>query len=307
MSPSSPPPPIFRQAALDRLGSPDALDRRAPLTPPRHMIALGALALLCFAILFWSITGTIPVRVRGMGIVVKPGGIYNIGSPVAGTLSVLLVDEGDTVRAGQVVARIQTAPVQIAPDGSKIIPQTVPIIARQSGRILEAFVDPDGIIERGQPLMSLEPGDAKTPLLAVIYVSPLDGRALLPGMEAHIAPSTVRPEEYGFLRGRIVSVSAYPVSQAGMMRAYHNENLVEKLRRGDSPVEVVAELFPNPKNPSGYLWTSPHGPPAPLVSGTLCEASLTLENRRPIELALPIFGGGLLRGDRLKFCFVGVA
>lgn len=190
----------------------------------------------------------IPVRVRGAGIVIKPGGIYNLSTPVSGEIAQLLVDEGDQVRAGQVVARVQIAPGH---------PETVPIIARQSGQILEAYIDPFQIVERGQSVMSMEAGDAKTPLLAAIYVSPLDGRALAPGMEARIAPSTVRPEEFGFLKGRIVSVSAYPVSQAGMMRSYHNQDLVEKLRRGDSPVEVVAELFPEPKNASGYACPTP--------------------------------------------------
>ncbi len=218
-----------------------------------------------------------PVRVGGAAILVRPGGVYNIYAPGAGRITALLADEGDSVRAGQIVARLQPA------NGGAAIG----IPARQSGRILEAFIDPFQEIERGQSLLSLEVGDGKTPLLGVIYVSPLDGRSVAPGMEVRLSPSTVRPEQHGFLRGTVVSVSAYPVSQAGMMRAYHNQNLVDKLAGGDSPVEVVAELFPAQQNPSGYAWTSGRGPSQPLVSGTLCRATVTLESRRPIELALP--------------------
>ena len=279
MSPPSP-APIFRPKALDRLASPDRLDQRVALSSRRGWLFLSGASLLTLVILWWSLSADVPVRVGGAAILVRPGGVYNLYAPGAGRIDELLVDEGDTVRAGQIVARLQPA------NGQK----KIEIPARQSGRILEAFVDPFQEIERGQSLFSLEVGDGKTPLLGVIYVSPLDGRSVSPGMEVRLSPSTVRPEQHGFLRGKVVSVSAYPVSQAGMMRAYHNQNLANKLAGNDSPVEVVAELFAESQNPSGYAWTSGRGPSQPLVSGTLCRGNITLESRRPIELALPSLG-----------------
>ncbi len=54
---------IFRQAALERLSSPDQLDRLISLSSPLSWAALAALLVLLAAIVSWSILGTVPTRV----------------------------------------------------------------------------------------------------------------------------------------------------------------------------------------------------------------------------------------------------
>src|SRR5258708_2827090 len=95
---------IFRQAALDRLSSPDQLDRLVTVTSPAGWIALAALAVLIGAIIAWSILGTVPTRVSGSGIIVTRGGrVFDGMAPAAGVLSAVTaigarVGKGDTMR-----------------------------------------------------------------------------------------------------------------------------------------------------------------------------------------------------------------
>jgi HlyD family secretion protein len=98
---------IFRKAALDRLSSPEQLDRLMQVTDPRGWLALAG---LCAIILFgavWSVVGTIPTTIRGRGILLSSAGIREIESLGAGVLSDLRVDVGDVVAVGDTIALVR--------------------------------------------------------------------------------------------------------------------------------------------------------------------------------------------------------
>lgn len=97
---------LFRQAALDRLSSPEQLDQMIQVTTPRAWMALGAVALLLLTALLWGVFGSLPSKVRGACILVRPGGVDEIVAPAAGWIGDIAVEAGDTVRHGQMIARI---------------------------------------------------------------------------------------------------------------------------------------------------------------------------------------------------------
>lgn len=98
---------IFRKSALERLSSPEQLDRLVTVVNPKHWLALLTIALLLAAAVAWSILGTLPTLVQGNGILISSGGqITTIQAPAVGTLNEILVDLGQEVEAGQVLARL---------------------------------------------------------------------------------------------------------------------------------------------------------------------------------------------------------
>jgi HlyD family secretion protein len=104
-------PDLFRKSALETLSSPEQLDQTMRLTRPRRGIMLGALALLLSVFVGWSIFGSLRTEIAGQGIIIRPGGIYEIVSTGTGVLSDLKEYEvGEKIVAGQVVAHI-TQPV----------------------------------------------------------------------------------------------------------------------------------------------------------------------------------------------------
>lgn len=97
---------IFRNAALERLSSPEQLDRLITLASPFGWAALCALALLLTVIVGWGLVGTIPTRVEGAGILVTRGGqVYDAMAPSAGTLTDVAAI-GAKIEKGDVVARL---------------------------------------------------------------------------------------------------------------------------------------------------------------------------------------------------------
>ncbi len=97
---------MFRKAALAKLSSPEQLDSLMQVTTPKTWIALGAAIVLVLAGLLWGIFGRTAERVSGAGILLKEGGIFGIESRGNGIVSEVLVNVGDPVKEGQVVARV---------------------------------------------------------------------------------------------------------------------------------------------------------------------------------------------------------
>lgn len=99
-------PDIFRKVALDRLGSPDQLDELMQVATPKGWMALTAMACLLGAAIAWSVVGSIPEGVRAQAILLRSGGVYEVVANSGGLVSDLSIQVGDTIREGQVVARV---------------------------------------------------------------------------------------------------------------------------------------------------------------------------------------------------------
>jgi HlyD family secretion protein len=99
-------PSIFRQAALDRLSSPEQLDRLMQVTLPTGWIALVGVWLAVGVTILWSIFGSIPTTVSGSGIIMSSGGIREVEVLGSGVVERLAVTEGDLVDVGDLIAVI---------------------------------------------------------------------------------------------------------------------------------------------------------------------------------------------------------
>ena len=109
----------FRQAALDRLSSPEQLDQLMRVTTPKGWIALVALCSVLLAATLWSVMGRIPTTISGGGVLIKSGGIYDIDVLGAGVVSALHVVVGDEVEVGQVIALVAQPQLQQQLDQAK--------------------------------------------------------------------------------------------------------------------------------------------------------------------------------------------
>ncbi len=99
-------PAMFRQAALDRLASPDQLDQMITVTSPTGWFALsGCILVLIFAVT-WGFKGELPTNVAGTCILMKSGGIREVTFTGGGRVTDIAVREGDLIEQGQLIARV---------------------------------------------------------------------------------------------------------------------------------------------------------------------------------------------------------
>ena len=97
---------LFRQESLERLSSPEKLDRLMQIVDRRDWLPLSTLGALVVAAIVWSIFGRIPVNVTSKGLLILPRRVVNIQSPVEGQLKNLEVKPGDCIEKDEVIATI---------------------------------------------------------------------------------------------------------------------------------------------------------------------------------------------------------
>jgi len=146
------------------------------------------------------------------------------------------------------------------------------------------------LVTAGARLLNLEAADE--PFQVLLFVPFAEGKKVRPlddqgePTKVRIAPTNVKTEEYGFIKGEILSVSRQPVTPEEVRRTLNNDQLAQKFAK-DTPFKVIAK----PKaadTPSLFEWTSAEGPPISISSSTPCTAQVIVEHRRPISYVIPL-------------------
>ena len=414
-------PRLYRKAALDRLSSPDDLDRTLTVTNARQWLVLLGIAIFVATAVVWAFVARVPTEAKGEGIMIGQGGVVNVVTAGGGVITDFKLKIGDKVKAGDVVAMVAqpeivnsisqarnrldearvdaTHVVHVQDESTRLQIQALDrqratvegdikqdenlaalaadqitveehlleqglttkqqLIARQqkqipiqsdvqrskaqlvaieaqrfglqqqpetsrrdaesrveelsrqlemlneqlqnsarvispfSGEVVELKVYEGSTAVTGTPVLSLQPEIGKLEIVAFVPTS--DAKTITPGMSAQVSPSSVKRDEYGFLRGHVISVSDFPTTNAAAMRTFENESLVEALKSQGVVNEVRIALQPG-SNADGYQWSSMKTPPQSVSSGTLCSIQVVTRERRPIELVMP-FVKSFFRAD----------
>lgn len=98
---------LFRQAALDKISNPDQLDQVVRVVQPIHGVGVLSVLVIVLAGFAWSILSTAPVSVRGQGILLSADGVAVVSSPSEGRIESILIEPGEVVQAGQMVALLR--------------------------------------------------------------------------------------------------------------------------------------------------------------------------------------------------------
>ena len=266
---------LFRQEAMDKTLSPDELDRLMRVTSPRGWLALIALLALVAAAVAWGVLGTVPVAVRAEeGVLLGGDSRHQVVSQTSGLITGVQVETGDTVKKGQVIARVRSNA------GTES-----DVLTLFGGRVDSIVVEKGMLVKRGQNVAVVKEG--KEPLAAFIFVPGEQGKQLKKGMRVQILPSTVKAEVNGYIEGKVTSVSQFPVTKDEMFLLLENQSLVDTLRTGDAQLRVDVKLLRDSSTPSGFKWSSSQGPPFTITRGTLCSATFVLGEERPLDLVLP--------------------
>jgi HlyD family secretion protein len=404
---------IFREVSLQRLSSPDELDRLLRVTDTKAWVAQVAIFALIVLGLIWSYGGRIPSVISGPGVIVRKGGVLNVTAAGSGIVADLRVKVGDKISAGQIVAAVaqpaivekhknveqtlaqarrdrershalseeqanleavsierkianaegeivhleeqanlarEQVAVQNELFAQGIVTKLKPIEAQQNlnsiedriaslranmqelkasefgarakvkrddsqhqlavqdlernlsavekdleiagnvvtpygGEVLEVKVSAGATVAAGDPILSIQPNVQDLDVL--LYLPAAQAKDVRTGMEVNIAPSTVKPEEFGYIKGRVTYVSDFPDTPAELMRNFENEVLVKALTNGGPVIGLQVDMQRNPQTPSGYQWSSSKGPNLLLSGGTLCTAEVITRWQKPITLLLP--------------------
>jgi HlyD family secretion protein len=155
-----------------------------------------------------------------------------------------------------------------------------------AGVIQEVRVGQGDVTAMGDVLVTI--GSAGSdPVEMLVLLSGERRKRVAVGMDAYVMPDGTKREEYGSMRGRVISVSGSEMSNEHIEQILQNAQLTKRLIGDGSALIARVELFPSKTNPSGYAWWSGTGPSYPITAGSVASVDIIIDEVRPIELIIP--------------------
>jgi HlyD family secretion protein len=204
--------------------------------------------------------------------------------------------------------KIRQLKTKLALDREKL-DRTSRIISRVHGRVAQVLSARGELVHEGSPVILLhapkqDPGadDDGPPYESIIFVPAGEGKKIELGDPVEVSPATVKREEHGFIKGKVVAISELPATKLAMEAALEHPELVDTFIKRYAPGVLLRvhvkldEADAKPASRSGqptadrlnhFRWSSSSGHSQPLKTGTMCQAAIVVEKRTLISLILP--------------------
>lgn len=257
---------VFREQALERLSSPEQLDRLMSLTSPRLWITLAGAGVLLAVAILWACLGTIATTIEADGVLTRPGGVATARAVCSGTVEQILVSVGDRVRAGQELVRLR-------PPTARSPAEWLPVASPCAGRVFNLAILEGDLVVEGDFVVAVENTDR--PIAAVVFVPAKEGHRVPPNAESQITLGAARGGNTHPLLGRVAKVGRFPISHNALGRTLQSEDWATSMTQYGPVLEVVVELNHAPRRES-------------LVCGIPCHASIVVAKRPPLQLILGV-------------------
>ena len=258
----------FRKRALDRLSSPEDLDRLVRISRPGTWIALAGLLLVIAGVVLWATLTSITTTVSGLGFVLPEGGLIESSTARAGIVQRIDVRSGQRVRRGDPVATLRL------PDGGD-----VSVTAPTDGEVGEVLRSVGDFVPEGGEVAILVP---QRRLVVETFLPTASAKEAHVGDRVWVEPTTAPSSKFGFARGRVLSIGSIPVPEVGIDSLLENPARVTAVDKLGPVIHVVVELQPA-DTPSGLSWTSSRGPSEPVTLGTRAAVKVVTGERKPID------------------------
>lgn len=163
--------------------------------------------------------------------------------------------------------------------------------APSEGKVLEVLQNQSEWVKTSEAIFWIENPQAvgKANVFYGTLSAEIQGQ-LREGMKVLIEPATVNPKEYGAIRGKVLKIYPYPVSEEELLQTVGNKQIVRFLLEGN---EAMAQVTLCPEcdlsTVSGYAWTSEKGPPYAIETGTVANVRIVVEEQPPITYLIPLW------------------
>jgi HlyD family secretion protein len=204
--------------------------------------------------------------------------------------------------------KIKQLETKLALDHEKIA-RTSRIVSHSRGRVAQVLSARDEMVKEGAPIVLLhapkvehgtdDPGRSYD---TIVFVPAGEGKKIEVDDAVEVSPATVKREEHGFIRGKVVAISELPATRLAMDSALQHPELADAFIKRYAPgvlLRVQVKLDerrvrdparagrPDSATTNPFDWSSSSGPRQPLKTGTMCQAAIVVEKRRLISLILP--------------------
>ena len=262
---------LYRKSSLERISSPEQLDKVLQVTSPMSWLALIGLTLIVVVTVIWSLVGTIPVTITTKGIISSPVGSNAVYIQEAGQVVSVRVRAGDELHLGDMVMTYKNASNEI-----------VTVYSDQVGTVAGLAVNNGDTMNPGSEIIWVTP-KAVGNQIVVCYVPLAQAKKLERGMKVNVTLDAQDSQSYGKMVARVINIDAYATSTTGMASVLGSgNNLAGTFTQNGAVVAVACELYPDSSTVSGYYWSNAKGAGVTVTNGSLVTAKIVTEEVKPI-------------------------
>lgn len=262
---------LFRKSSIEKLSSPEQLDRSLTITSPMTWLALIGITLIIAVTVIWSFTGTLPTTTNATGILVNPSNTNAVFASDTGSLEKILVKSGDEIHSGEAIAEIKNSRKE-----------TVKVLADQDGVVTQLLVETGTPIVQGTEILRLAPKVDETQV-AVFYVPVAQAQELKTGMKVLVTPAFAESQKVGHMEAEITNIDSYASSAANMQYVLGPDNLLsEQFAQNGAVVAVTCRLKTDSSAQNHYYWSSESGKSLSVPNGTILTGKIVIDESAPI-------------------------
>ncbi|AFZ03320.1 NHLP bacteriocin system secretion protein [Calothrix sp. PCC 6303] len=162
------------------------------------------------------------------------------------------------------------------------------IISQHTGRVLELTSSTGQVVTPGSRLATIQAQEEKAKIVSISFFPVAEGKKIREGMEVQVTPTTVKREEFGGIKGKVVKVSSFPITKEGAASLVGNPEIIQSIIAQGPHIQVTTELEVDATTVSKYKWSSSKGPNLTISPGTVTSSRVTIEERAPISFVFPI-------------------
>ncbi len=168
-------------------------------------------------------------------------------------------------------------------------PLLIPIFSEVYGEVIAKYVGQGEYISVGTEICLVDPPFKKgDDILVHGFFDVTNGRKIEEGMEAYISLQKYVAPVYGSIVGKVVYVNPYPGTSERFLKYIAKNEVFQKFIGDDFPkYNIRIEIQKDPKDPSGYRWTSGKGPENFRFTPEFCNIRIHISKRHPIDLIFP--------------------
>lgn len=287
---------MFRKEAVESFSSTSEINSAVRAVSIKTAVFVALLCICAGAFLFWLMFGTIYETVTVSGAVwpsENNGGVY---APHSGILSRAIVSEGDSVKAGDIIAVMPREDIlaRIKESKNSGIQDSEltalydeydqsSIIRSAIDGVVTYMADENSYIPEGGRVAAVVPYDEGGNNRVVTAFIPSDSSGFITlGMDVQVMPDFAPRDEYGYINAYVSGISSYPVTGRNVLDS-SGELLAGLLDSSQSYIRIEITLIPDMTANSGLKWSNPSSGSVDVAMGTVCTADIVVTECRPYE------------------------
>lgn len=283
---------LFRKSVIDKLSSPEQLDRTIKIATPLTWVAIVTFGLLIVAVLLWSLLGSLPSTMEMRGVLIAPGKSNVIFARADGRLL-----KSDYVQAGEQFARGDTLYSLQRADGKNISYKAM------AGGVLGTFLLPeDEQVQEGQEIARFSPyvdRERYAKQLVLCYLEEEKASILRNTLQEKQKAAEAAGEDFAgmeamvylggksvsdaYVKARLVLMDERIASEKNMSLVLGQDNQASKRFLQQGPVVACTFLLCLDETGENMAWSRPGNENKSFNNGTLVEAEVILQVERPIS------------------------